>query len=218
MTANLKKILLTTILLSIGAFTVLMFTKVVPYLSFEPAINFLSTKTDQVLQKSIFQWSFYIHIISSWFVMVAGIFQFIPYILKNHPTIHRTSGKVYVILVLFFAAPSGLGLAFYANGGLSAKVGFTCQCIVWWFITFFAWQEIRRKNWLLHTQSMIRSYAVTLAAMSLRVGSYVMIYHFGTKPIETYLTVTWLSWVGNLFLAETLIQYGFAKYLLKPHK
>lgn len=214
MITNLKQILLITILLSIGAFTVLMFTKVIPYLSFEPAINFLSTKTDQVLQKSVFQWSFYIHIISSWFVMVAGILQFIPYILKNYPTIHRIFGKVYVILVLFFAAPSGLGLALYANGGLSTKVGFSCQCIVWWFITFIAWQEIRRKNWLLHTQAMLRSYAVTLAAMSLRIGSYVMIYHFGTKPIETYLTVTWLSWVGNLLIVEILIKFGLAKYLL----
>lgn len=215
MIANLKKISLITMLLSIGAFTVLMFTKVVPYLNFEPAINFLSTKTDRVLQKSIFQWSFYIHIISSWFVMVAGIIQFIPYILKNHPTIHRVAGKTYVLLVLFLAAPSGLGLALYANGGLSTKVGFTCQCIVWWFITFIAWQEIRHRNWLLHTQSMIRSYAVTLAAMSLRIGSYVMIYNFGTKPIETYLTVTWLSWVGNLLIAEIFIRFGLAQYLLK---
>ena len=103
MTTNLKNILLTTILISIGAFTILMFTKVIPYLSFEPAINFLSTKTDRVLQKSFFQWSFYIHIISSWFVMVAGIIQFIPYILKNYPAIHRTSGKIYVLLVLFLA-------------------------------------------------------------------------------------------------------------------
>jgi len=215
MTTNLKKILLITILLSISAFTILMFTKVIPYLSFEPAINFLSTKTDRVLQKTIFQWSFYIHIISSWFVMLAGIIQFIPFVLKNFPVIHHTSGKIYVLLVLFLAAPSGLVLAVYANGGLSTKVGFTFQCIIWWFVTFIAWQEIRNRNWLLHTQSMIRSYAITLAAMSLRVLSYVMIYNFGTKPIETYLTVTWLSWVGNLFIAEIFIRYGLAQYLLK---
>jgi hypothetical protein len=42
-----------------------------------------------------------------------------------------------------------------------------------------------------------------------------MIYNFGTKPIETYLTVTWLSWVGNLFIAEIFIRYGLAQYLLK---
>jgi hypothetical protein len=215
MTTNLKNILLITILLSIGVFTILMFTKVIPYLSFEPAINFLSTKTDLVLQKSFFQWSFYIHVISSWFVMLAGIIQFIPYILKNFSVIHRIFGKIYVFLVLFLAAPSGLGLALYANGGLSTKVGFTFQCIVWWFITFIAWQEIRNRNWLLHTQSMIRSYAITLAAMSLRVLSFVMIYNFGTKPIETYLTVTWLSWVGNLFIAEIFIRNGLAQYLLK---
>ena len=51
--------------------------------------------------------------------------------------------------------------------------------------------------------------------MSLRIGSYVMIYYLGTKPIETYLTVTWLSWVGNLFVAEILIFFGWGSYLIK---
>jgi hypothetical protein len=108
-----------------------------------------------------------------------------------------------------------LVLAFYANGGLPAKVGFTLQCLVWWGLTWVAWREIKNRRFLSHADMMIRSFAVTLAAMSLRTESYFMYYWFETKPIETYVTVTWLSWVGNLLLAEALIYAGLGKWWIQ---
>jgi hypothetical protein len=122
---------------------------------------------------------------------------------------------IYLGSILLLAAPSGLVLGFYANGGLSSKTGFVLQSIVWWVLTYLAWHEIRRKRYIIHSEMMIRSFAITLAAMSLRTESYVMYYFFETKPIETYLTVTWLSWVGNLLIAETLIYFGLGKILMK---
>jgi hypothetical protein len=196
------------------AFSVLMLTKVVPYFSFQRGIHFLSTKTDRVLDNPYFMAGFYVHITSSLWVMAGGVFQFVPALFRRKPAWHRLMGKVYVLSVLLLAAPSGLVLAFFANGGLPAKVGFALQCVVWWLVTFAAWQEIRNRRWLPHTEWMIRSYAVTLAAVSLRTESYVMYYFLGTKPIETYLTVTWLSWTGNLLVAEILIRFGAAKRLL----
>lgn len=211
---SLRQFFSTLFLLLVGAFTLLMLTKVIPYLSFEPDIDFLTTKTDRVLGHRDFQISFYIHIISSLWVMGIGIAQFIPAFVKKYPRLHQTLGKVYVFSILFLAAPSGLGLALYANGGLPAKVGFSLQCIVWWLTTFIAWREIRKRRWQTHIEWMMRSYAVTLAAMSLWVGSYAMVYLFHTKPIETYLTVTWLSWVGNLVIVEGLIYAGMAPKLI----
>ena len=199
----------------VAAFTLLMLTKVIPYLSFEPDIDFLTTKTDRVLAQNDFQAAFYVHIVSSWWVMGIGIFQFIPYFLKKYPHLHRGLGKIYVFSVLLLTAPSGLVLAWYANGGLPAKVGFSLQCIVWWLCTWVAWREIIRQHWQKHVEWMLRSYAVTLAALSLRVGSYGMVYLFHTKPIETYLTVTWLSWTGNLVITEILIYNHLAIKFLK---
>jgi hypothetical protein len=190
-----------------------MVTKVLPYMTFERAINFLGTKTDAVLDRSYFMWAFYVHITSSIAVMGGGIVQFFPFLLRGYPQVHRFIGKIYIGSILLMAAPSGLILAAFANGGLPSKVGFTLQCLVWWWITFVAWQEVMKKRYLKHSEMMLRSYAVTLAAMSLRVESYVMYYLFETKPIETYLTVTWLSWVGNLLIAEILIYLGLGKKL-----
>lgn len=197
--------------LAVMVFTGIMLTKVLPYLSFERAINFLGTKPDEVLDKKYFMGAFYVHITSSLVVMALGLWQFFPMITHRFPAFHRLSGKVYALGILVLAAPSGMVLAAYANGGLPSKVGFSLQCIVWWCTTMAAWNEIRHKRFVPHANMMIRSYAVTLAAMSLRTESYAFYYWFGTKPLETYLTVTWLSWVGNLLLAELLIYSGLGK-------
>jgi hypothetical protein len=209
----LPKVLVYSLTLGILVFTGIMLTKVIPYFRFEFATNFLGTKTDAVLHKIHFRTAFYIHITSSFFVMGAGIFQFFPTLLQKYPRFHRMGGKIYIALILLLAAPSGLVLAAYANGGLAAKVGFTIQCFVWWFTTYFAWSEIVKGAIAKHIDMMLRSYAVTLAAMSLRLESYIMYYAFETKPIETYLTVTWLSWVGNLLIIELLIYFGLGKKL-----
>jgi hypothetical protein len=207
--------LLLIVAASILAFACLMGTKIIPYFSFNPLHGFLGTKTDAVLDKPLFQVSFYIHIASSWFAMTTGALQLIPALYRRLPLLHRWLGLVYVLVILVLACPSGLGLAIYANGGLAARVGFTFQCIVWWLFTWQAWQYARQKQWEKHANAMLRSLAVTTAAMSLRTESYILFYYLGTKPIETYLTVTWLSWVGNLFVADVLIYLGWAAFMLK---
>ncbi|MBD0258855.1 MAG: DUF2306 domain-containing protein [Cytophagales bacterium] len=197
------------------AFSVLMFTKVVPYLSFARGIGFLSTKTDRVLDNPWFLTAFYVHITSSLWVMGSGALQFVPLLSARFPKLHRQLGKLYVGSVLLLAAPSGLVLAFFANGGLPAQAGFVLQCLVWWLTTYVAFREAAARQWLPHVEWMMRSLAVTLAAMSLRLESYALYYGLHTKPIETYLTVTWLSWTGNLLLTEILIRAGVARSLLR---
>lgn len=197
------------------AFSVLMCTKVFPYLSFARTTGFLSTKTDAVLDNPWFLTAFYVHITSSLWVMVSGALQFVPVLSARFPKLHRRLGKLYVLLILLLAAPSGLVLAVFANGGLPAQVGFVVQCLIWWLSTYAAFREAVSRQWLPHVEWMMRSLAVTLAAMSLRLESYGMYYWLHTKPIETYLTVTWLSWTGNLLFTEILIRAGVAKSLLR---
>jgi hypothetical protein len=195
-------------------FTYIMLTKVLPYMSFERAINFLGTKPDETLDKQHFMIAFYLHITSSLWVMGLGVLQFVPFVMRRFVRFHRISGFVYLVSVLVLAAPSGLVLAAYANGGLTTRVGFSLQCVVWWVVTLLAWVAIAKRQYVQHSEMMLRSYAVTLAAMSLRTQSYFMVYVLYTRPIETYQTVTWLSWVGNLLLIETFIYLGLGKYLI----
>lgn len=203
--------------LAVLIFSFIMITKVIPYLSFERAINFLGTKPDEVLDKRHFMWAFYVHIISSVIVMPFGVLQFSSYLFQYQSKLHRRLGKAYILAILLLAAPSGLIIAGFANGGLAAKVGFTIQSLVWWSYTYNAWQLATKQQWQMHSRAMIKSFAITLAAMSLRVESYIMYYVFETKPIETYLTVTWLSWVGNLLIAELLLFLRLDIILMKSY-
>jgi Predicted membrane protein (DUF2306) len=210
----LSRLLAYSFALGVIGFTIVMVTKILPYMTFERAINFLGTKSDAVLDRSYFMVAFYVHITSSVLAIGGGVFQFFPILLRGYPKVHILIGKIYIASILLLAAPSGLIIAAFANGGLAAKVGFSLQCLVWWGTTYGAWQAIMQRNWEKHAIMMIRSYAVTLAAMSLRTESYALVYFWGTKPMETYLTVTWLSWVGNFFIAEILIYFGLAKKLV----
>src|SRR6476469_2672875 len=210
-----RKILLALVALIIAAFAVLMLTKTLPYYTFEKGIHFLTTKSDETNDSPVFRLGFYVHITTSLVVLVAALLQFLPWLAQRGPGLHRQLGKGYVIGILAFAAPSGLILARFANGGLAAQVGFTLQCVVWWLCTWRAYQAARQRQWSLHVEWMLRSFAVTLAALALRGESYVMYYVFETKPIETYLTVTWLSWVGNLILVEILLEVGLGRYFLR---
>lgn len=211
----LRKLPLLLAALLIAAFAALMLTKTLPYYSFEKGIHFLTTKSDETNDNPWFRVGFYVHITTSLVVLVLGLAQWLPAVARRGPRLHRWLGYGYVGGILGLAAPSGLILARFANGGLVAQVGFTLQCVVWWLSTWVAYRAARQRQWPRHVEWQVRSYAITLAALALRGESYVMYYAFHTKPIETYLTVTWLSWVGNLLLAETLLELGLGRYFLR---
>lgn len=212
---RLRKIVSFLAALLIAAFAALMLAKTLPYYSFEKGIHFLTTKSDGTNDNPWFRLGFYVHITMSLVVLVLGLLQWLPVVASRGPRLHRWLGYGYVGGILGLAAPSGLVLARFANGGLVAQVGFTLQSLVWWGSTWLAYRAARQRQWPRHVQWQVRSYAVTLAALALRAESYFLFYALHTKPIETYLTVAWFSWVGNLLLAEVLLELGLGRYFLR---
>src|SRR5687767_2760698 len=101
----------------VGGFLVLMATKVWPYRTLEPGINFLTTKSEAINSSLLFRIGFYVHISSSLWVVGAGLAQFFPRWFQGRARLHRNLGKLYVVSILALAGPSGLILAAYANGG-----------------------------------------------------------------------------------------------------
>lgn len=187
-----------------------MFKITIPFFSFRYDIGFLLTK-QAILHNDIWRWSFYIHIASSIFVLLFGVFQFIKPLLESFPKLHKLLGKAYVFLILILSAPSGLVMAFYANGGIYAKTSFVIISLLWWLFTFVAFLKIRAKKIKGHIDFMVRSYALTLSAITLR--TYVLILpsfiHLHAK--DMYTLVAWLSWVPNLIIAEILIYFRVFK-------
>ena len=189
---------------SISFFSFLMASIVLPYLSWEWDVDFLQTK-QRIIHLFHYRTAFYCHIFSSCFVLFVGAFLFSKTIIRKYTKLHRWSGKIYVLLVLFISAPTGMVMAFYANGGWPAKISFFILCPLWWHCTYLGYCKIRQKKVKEHELWMIRSYALTLSAVSLRFYQMVL-GNSSMDPAVQYVFVSWVSWVGNLFLAEVLIK------------
>lgn len=188
----------------ISFFSLVMLNIIWPYTSWKLDIDFLLTKTT-IIHLNYYRLSFYSHIFSSLIVLFCGAFLFSNYFLKKWPAMHRWIGKIYVALLLFVSAPSGFVMAFYANGGWPAKSSFLLLTSLWWWFTWKGYHAARTKKFKAHKVWMIRSYALTLSAISLRVYQMLLGHFSYLEPSLQYAIVSWVSWLGNYFLAELWI-------------
>ena len=198
----LKRLFWTVVILF---FSFLMIRLTIPYFSFETDVDFLLTKQG-ILYNKIWLTSFYCHIAASPFILLAGMIQFNNYFLKNYKKIHRIVGKGYILLILLISAPSGFIMAIYANGGMPAKSSFLIISVLWWYFTWRSYKEIKNRNISAHRNFMIRSYALTLSAITLRLYTFTIPQLAHIPGVELYVMVSWLSWVPNLLVAEWIIR------------
>lgn len=169
-------------------------------------VAFLKLKQD-VIGFKYYQIAFFTHVYTSIFILFLGFPQFSRSFLKKYSWLHRLVGKAYVFLILFLASPSGLVMAYHANGGFWSRVSFVIQAIIWFVFTFKAYTYARDRNIVLHRKYMFRSYALTLSAISLRLIKLVIVSLLELPPMDTYKIVSWLGWVVNLILVEVYLRY-----------
>ncbi|MEL6987869.1 MAG: DUF2306 domain-containing protein, partial [Bacteroidota bacterium] len=179
-------------------------------------IDFLISK-QTVIYKAYYQIAFYSHIFSSLIILCSGIVLFSRSILKRFPKLHSWTGRSYVFLLLIIAAPSGLVMAFHANGGWLAKLAFIVLSILWWYFTWKGLRTALNKDFNSHKKWMIRSYALTLSAITLRLGQLALGYAFDFDYFMQYTFLAWFSMLFNLAIAELLIRKPFHRFKIsKP--
>lgn len=186
-------------------FAFLLFGMTFMYWNFKPDVNFLLTKPDLV-NHPIWRPAFYIHIFGGMLALVLGPLQFVKYIRRKNLNLHRVLGKTYVAAILFIAAPTGLYMAFYANGGISASIGFILMSLLWFYTTFMAVNTIRKKQVSEHVKWMVRSYAMTFAAVTLRLWVPFLSLVIDMEHLKVIIITAWISWLLNLAAAEFLIK------------
>jgi uncharacterized membrane protein len=143
------------------------------------------------------------HLGGSAVALAVGPFQLNARLRNRLIAVHRWMGRAYVIGVLV----GGIGaliLAPRAQFGLPSSTGFGLLAILWLTSTATAYRQIRAGNQAAHRRWMIRSYALTFAAVMLRI--YLPLSQVYGIPFEpAYPTIAWLCWVPNLILAEWMI-------------
>ena len=179
----------------------LMFLLAGRYLTVNPDIYFPEQKAVYMAHTTILL----IHIVGAMLATILGPFQFLPGIRKGRfLQLHRWLGRTYLVGILF-GGLGGLYMARLAYGGLPAQLGFAALAVLWLFSGFMAYKHIRNKQIESHRHWMMRNYALTFAAVTLRLWQTVF-QITGVDFTIGYMTVAWLSWVPNLLVAEWMVR------------
>lgn len=195
----------TGLVLLLGFFSFLMIRITLPYFAFEDDVAFLRIK-QWIVGNLVWKTSFYVHVMSSSLCLLAGFTQFSKTFLKKFPAVHRLTGWLYVGVILLLSGPSGLIMSLYANGGLISQTAFTTLSLLWMYFTYRAFYFAKAGNYVAHRKFMIRSYALTLSAITLRAWKFLIVLAIRPQPMDAYMLVAWLGWVPNLLLAEWYIR------------
>lgn len=190
-------------------FSFLMLRITLQYLPIRLDAAFLAIKQSYI---DIMPWriAFFTHVFTSMFTLLAGFVQFSKWFLKKYKKAHRWIGKIYVIDVLFITGPAAFIMSLYANGGWTSRIAFTTLSALWFFTTAKAWQLAKQKKFTEHRYYMVRSYALTFSAVTLRAWKWLLVLLFHPHPMDVYRIVAWLGWVPNLLLIEWMI-YRYKK-------
>ncbi|MEM6770934.1 MAG: DUF2306 domain-containing protein [Bacteroidota bacterium] len=177
------------------------------YVPIDFGAAFLRLKPEEIALP-YYQWAFFGHVYTSIFVLLLGGLQLAKVIRIKWPGVHRSAGKAYVLLILGIAAPTGLIMGWHANGGPWSQLSFCLQAIIWFWYTLRAWTLASRADWPGHRAFMLRSFALTFSAVTLRTWKLGIVLIFAPPPMDTYRIVAWLGWVGNLVFVEWWIWRG----------
>ncbi|MXV51273.1 DUF2306 domain-containing protein [Pedobacter sp. HMF7647] len=163
------------------------------------------TKPKTLLDNRLWNALFYVHITFGGIALLTGWPQFSTKLRNRYLRLHRTVGKVYITSV-FLSSLAGLYVAFYASGGIVCVMGFGILAVLWFYTNTMAYTTILKRNIIQHRYWMIRNYALTFGAVTLRLWLPILANFVFHEFIPAYRIVSWLAWVPNLFIAEIIIR------------
>jgi uncharacterized membrane protein YozB (DUF420 family) len=175
------------------------------YLNLDSDYGFLRIKTDAIATGWYLP-AYYAHVLMAAVILVIGFFQIHPAFGLRWRNAHRALGKIYVGGILFFSAPGGLVMSLFINRGPVVQASFVLLCTLWFIFTWIAYTRIRQRNVQSHRQWILRSFALTLSAITLRIYVFLGSWSFDLANPTAYATIAWLSWVPNLLICEWYIR------------
>jgi Predicted membrane protein (DUF2306) len=147
----------------------------------------------------------YSHIFGSAVALALGPLQFAARVRAAYPSLHRWVGRLYLGIGVLVGGLAGFSMAFSAFGGPAARLGFGALALAWLYTGFRAYRAIRGRDVVAHRYWMVRNFALTFAAVTLRLWLPAAV--ISGVPLEfAYPVIAWLCWVPNLLLAERLVR------------
>lgn len=142
--------------------------------------------------------------------LLVGPIQFLP-AWRRVKGAHKWLGRLYALSCIL-GGLAGLRLAFGTTAGPVAGLGFGLLALCWLYATTQAWRFARERRFDEHRAWMIRSFAMTFAAVTLRL--YLPIAPMlGYDFMTGYRITAWMAWIPNLMVAEIYLRGGLRRRL-----
>ena len=143
----------------------------------------------------------YAHIFASAVALSLGPLQFSSRLRSSQIALHRWLGRAYLGIGVLVGGVAGLSVALHAFGGVTARLGFAALALAWLYTGMRAYLAIRSRDVGAHRRWMVRNFALTFAAVTLRI--YLPASALAGVAFElAYPAIAWLCWVPNLVIAE----------------
>ena len=142
-----------------------------------------------------------IHVAAAVTALLVGPLQFVRLIRARWPAFHRATGRIYIIACAI-SAPAGFMLALGTFAGPIAGSGFAVLALLSAAFTWLGYRAAVERRFGDHREWMLRSYALTAAAITLRLMLPFAVFVLGQEFDPAYRVIAWLSWTTNLALVE----------------
>lgn len=149
------------------------------------------------------EWALRLHAFGGLVALAAGPWQFLPVVRRSAPIVHRSAGYIYLTGVTLGVTGAAI-LAQTPQGGGANSFAFGMLALIWAASTAQAYRKALAKDFTVHRRWMIRSFALTFAAVTLRLGMMVLPMA-GFSDEASYAIVAWASWTINLILVEWVL-------------
>jgi uncharacterized membrane protein len=143
----------------------------------------------------------YAHTLGGAIATLIGPFQFLGALRRRYPRWHVWLGRVYLTCV-GVSALAGLYLSPESAARNTFGIAFIALALAWLYTGTKAYLTIRARDVAAHRRWMIRNYALTYAAVTLRFQMPLFILVGGLSPMTALDIVGWFCWVPNLILVE----------------
>ena len=184
------------------ALIVLLVYNTLVYFQLGVRAEFLTEK-GPLVKNRLWLTAFYFHVFSSCVVLLTGAILFFSSLLK-YRRMHLVLGYIYINIVLWIAAPTGLILSPVAKGGWPGALGFAVTGLAWWYTTWAGYRAIRQRRVNDHIAWMVRSWCLSLSAVTFRV-LHIAFFAVGFAPLTNYVMAIWFSLILNAWFAEVFI-------------
>ncbi|WP_308258309.1 DUF2306 domain-containing protein [Saccharothrix obliqua] len=159
--------------------------------------------------------SLVVHGLPGVLLLAIGPLQFARRLRVRYPGAHRVLGRVYLVS-LAFAAVAAVFAATFSVSGLPARVAFYLLAAAWVYTAVRGYRTIRAGELGLHRVWMIRNYALSFAAVLLRVFLVTGEAFLGVFPSLDYADVYTTSAWASMFVSALAAEYFVIARLTDP--